>query len=160
MAIRGTFLGLMFILACMVMVTSGCSSKTPEVSFKIKSQRMANEGQPVYILVRTINGSEFVTDDYDSIAALFHAYPTDESILSTEFIIPGKTKKFTVTKPDGKDIGVYCMFTKPEAQWKLLLQKPLDKKYVIVLENNEVQLDYQPNPQDQERSDKLDCNIG
>jgi hypothetical protein len=107
----------------------------------VKSEKIVNDGQPVYLLVRTISGSEFVTDDYDTIAALFHAYPTDESIVSTEFIIPGATKKFVIAKPDDKDLGVYCMFTKPDAQWKLLLQKPLQKKYVIILENNEIKFD-------------------
>ena len=140
-AICGSLLGLLFLVAAAVLLSGGCSAKTPEVKFKIKSDKITNEGQPVYILIRTISGSEFVTDDYDSIAALFHSQPTDESILSTEFVIPGKTKKIIIKKPDGKDIGVYGMFTNPQAQWKLLIQEPLEKKYVIVLGNNDIQLD-------------------
>ncbi|MEH0021071.1 MAG: hypothetical protein V6Z89_15565 [Desulfobacter sp.] len=128
-------------VALFMLFNTGCSSKAPTIKFKVKSDKVVNDGQPVYLLIRTISGSEFVTDDYDTIAALFHAYPTDESIVSTEFIIPGDTKKFVIAKPDDKDLGVYCMFTKPDAQWKLLLQKPLDKKYVILLENNEVRFD-------------------
>lgn len=129
------------LVALLVLLGAGCGAKAPTVQFKVKSDKVVNDGQPVYLLVRTIDGSEFVTDDYDAIAALFHAYPTDGSIVSTEFIIPGKTKKFVISKPDNKDLGVYCMFTKPEAQWKLLIQKPLNKKYVILLENNEIQFD-------------------
>ena len=132
---------LSLLVALLLFLGTGCSSKTPTVQFKVKSQKITNEGQPVYLLVRTIDGSEFVTDDYDTIAALFHTIPTDESIVSTEFIIPGKTKKFVISKPDNKDLGVYCMFTKPNAQWKLLIQKPLKKKYVILLESNEIQFD-------------------
>ncbi len=65
----------------LMLVSTGCSSKAPTVSFKVKSKKIVNDGQPVYLLVRTISGSEFVTDDYDAIATLFHAYPTDESIV-------------------------------------------------------------------------------
>ncbi len=137
----GLYLCVLILSIILMLVSTGCSSKAPTVSFKVKSKKIVNEGQPVYLLVRTISGSEFVTDDYDTIAALFHAYPTDESIVSTEFLIPGDTKKFVIAKPDDKDLGVYCMFTKPDAQWKLLLQKPLQKKYVIILENNEIKLD-------------------
>ncbi|MCG8635725.1 MAG: hypothetical protein MI863_17950 [Desulfobacterales bacterium] len=138
----GIRLGLCVLIICAgLSLMTGCSSKAPTINFKVKSNKIVNDGQPVYLLVRTISGSEFVTDDYDAIAALFHAYPTDESIVSTEFIIPGDTKKFVIAKPDDKDLGVYCMFTKPDAQWKLLLQKPLQKKYVIILENNEIKFD-------------------
>ncbi len=125
--------GLMFI-------SSGCATNGPVIKFKVTSNLSVNEGQPVYLLIRTINGPEFVTDDYQAIANLFNASPFNNTVISTEFIIPGDTKKFIITKPDDKSLGVYCMFTKPDGQWKVLIQKPLEKKYVIVLENNELQL--------------------
>ncbi|WP_035240853.1 hypothetical protein [Desulfobacter vibrioformis] len=129
------------VMIMLLMAAFGCSSKVPTIKFKVTSEKITNEGQPVYLLIRTLKGSEFVTDDYDTIAALVHASPTDDSIVSTEFIIPGRTRKLTVSKPDDKDLGVYCLFTKPDAQWKLLLQKPLKKKYVIRLENNAIRFD-------------------
>ena len=132
---------LSILMALLLLMGTGCSSKSPTVQFKVKSEKLTNEGQPVYLLARTIDGSEFVTDDYDTIATLFHTIPTDTSIVSKEFIIPGNTKKFVISKPDNKDLGVYCMFTRPNAQWKLLIQKPLKKKYVILLDNNEIQFD-------------------
>ena len=132
---------LSILMAVLLLLSTGCSSKSPTVKFRVKSEKHTNEGQPVYLLVRTIDGSEFVTDDYDTIATLFHTIPTDASIVSKEFIIPGDTKKFVISKPDNKDLGVYCMFTRPNAQWKLLIQKPLKKKYVLLLENNEVRFD-------------------
>jgi hypothetical protein len=129
-----------FLMLCFVAISSGCGTKTPVIKFKVKSNSSVNEGQPVYLLIRTINGPEFVTDDYQTIVDLFNASPFNDTVISNEFIIPGDTKKFVVTKPDDKNLGVYCMFTKPDGQWKILIQKPLEKKYVIVLENNELKI--------------------
>lgn len=130
-----------FSMILLMSVSLGCSKKVPMIKFKVKSKKSANQGQPVYLMIRSINGPEFVTDDYDTIARLFNATPMDESIIASEFIIPGNTKKFKVKKPDDKHLGVYCMFTKPEAQWKILLQKPLGKKYTLYLIENDMQLD-------------------
>jgi len=133
------------ILVCVLLlgfvtISSGCGKKVPVIKFKIKSDVSVNNGQPVYLIIRTINGPEFVTDDYQAIADLFNASPFNNTVISSEFIIPGDTKKFIVKKPDDKNLGIYCMFTKPDGQWKVLIQKPLEKKYVIYLENNELQI--------------------
>jgi hypothetical protein len=129
-----------FLLFCFMFISFGCGTKVPVIKFKVKSNLSVNDGQPVYLLIRTINGPEFVTDDYQAIADLFNASPFNNTVISSEFIIPGDTKKFVVTKPDDKNLGIYCMFTKPDGQWKILIQKPLEKKYVIVLENNELKI--------------------
>ena len=131
----------MFFLSFAFMLTSfGCGTKIPVIKFKVKSNLSVNDGQPVYLLIRSINGPEFVTDDYQAIVDLFNASPFNNTVISSEFIIPGDTKKFVVKKPDDKSLGIYCMFTKPDGQWKVLIQKPLGKKYVIILENNELQI--------------------
>lgn len=129
-----------FFLVCGLGLT-GCGKKVPVIKFKVKSNDSVNGGQPVYLLIRTINGPEFVTDDYQTIVDFFNESPMNNTVISTEFIIPGGTKKFTVKKPDDSNIAVYCMFTNPENQWKILIQKPLEKKYVIRLDNNALQLD-------------------
>ena len=120
---------------------SGCGKKVPVIKFKVKADESANGGQPVYLLIRTINGPEFIADDYQTIVGFFSESPLNDTVISTKFIIPGDTKKFTVKKPDDSNIAVYCMFTNPEDQWKILIQKPLGKKYVLRLDNNAVELD-------------------
>ena len=130
---------LVFFLVCSLGLI-GCFNKVPVIKFKIKSDNSANNGQPVYLLIRTINGPEFVTDDYQTIVNLFNKSPLNNSVISTDYIVPGETKKIIVKKPDDSNIAVYCMFTHPENQWKVLIQKPLEKKYVIQLDNNTLQL--------------------
>ena len=128
------------LLAGFVTISSGCGTKIPVIKFKVKSEASVNQGQPVFLLIRTINGPEFVTDDYQAIADMFNASPFNATVISSEFIIPGDTKKFKIKKPDDKSIGIYCMFTKPDGQWKVLVQKPLEKNYTIYLENNELRI--------------------
>jgi hypothetical protein len=130
--------GICCLLFCLVFW--GCGTKIPVIKFKVSSDVSVNDGQPVYLLIRTINGPEFVTDDYETIADLFNATPFNNTVISSEFIIPGDSKKFVIKKPDDKNLGIYCMFTKPNGQWKVLIQKPLEKKYGIVLENNELRI--------------------
>ncbi len=135
LALTSKIVLLVLLLVCTVGLM-GCGKKVPVIHFKVKSNNSVNGGQPVYLLIRTINGPEFVTDDYQTIVDFFNESPLNNTVISTDFIIPGGTKKITVKKPDDRDIAVYCMFTNPEDQWKVLIQKPLEKKYVIRLDNN------------------------
>jgi hypothetical protein len=120
-----------------------CGGKKPVLTFTVNADETSNKGQPVYLVVRTVNSSDFVTQDYQSIAGMVMLNPPDETIISTNLILPGKKTKIEFDKPDNRSLAVYCMFTDP-AQWKVFMQKPLEKKYKFILEDNSIFLKGMP----------------
>lgn len=40
--------------------------------------------------------------------------------------------------PKKSDIGIYGLFTQPGNSWKLMIPKPLEKKYRITIETNNI----------------------
>ena len=121
----------------------GCGGKKPLLTLTVKADETANKGQPVYLVVRTVNSSDFITQDYQSVAGMVMVNPPDETVISTNLILPGKKTKIKFDKPDNRSIAVYCMFTDPK-QWKLFMEKPLKKKYKIILDNNSIHLKGMP----------------
>lgn len=126
-------------IALALLLCTGCGAKKPTMKFSVKADETSNYGQPVYLVVRTVNSSDFVSQDYQSVADLIMQNPPDETVLLTQLILPDRKTKFKIDKPDNRSLAVYCMFTDPD-QWKVFLEKPLDKKYTFILENNNVSL--------------------
>ena len=121
-----------------LMLCSGCGgAKIPMMDLVVTADKTSNNGQPVYLVVRTVNSSDFVSEDYQSVAGMVMRNPPDKTVLSTNLILPGKKTDIKFTKPDNRSIAVYCMFTKP-GQWKLFMQKPLGKKYKFILKKNTI----------------------
>ena len=131
---------LMMLLLLIPLLTTGCGTKKPVLEFTIEAEETANNGQPVYLVVRTVNSNDFATQDYQSIASLVMQNPPDKSILQTQLILPDRDTEFEIVKPDNLSLAVYCMFTKPD-QWKVFLQKPLEDEYEFILEHNSISLD-------------------
>lgn len=127
------------LLAFAFLLGTGCGAKKPVMKFSVKADETSNNGQPVYMVVRTVNSSDFVSEDYQSVADLIMKNPPDQTVLLTQLILPDRKTKFKIDKPDNRSLAVYCMFTDPD-QWKVFLDKPLEKKYTFILENSNVTL--------------------
>ena len=116
---------------------TGCSSKK-KVTFLITSEPGSNNGRPVYVLVREVNRKDFFIEYYDDIADMIYADPQDDSLLNWQMFLPGEKKKVKVVTPKKSDIGIYGLFTQPGNSWKLMIPKPLEKKYRITIETNNI----------------------
>jgi hypothetical protein len=130
-----------FAMILMAGMLYGCSKgavKKELITFKIKPDRTINDERPVYLLIRKVNKTEFLTESYNTIADTAFANPPDESVLARLVLLPGQNEKISFTKPDKADLGVYVLFASPGDQWKLLLEKPLKSEYSINLKNNEL----------------------
>ncbi len=127
-------------MVLVLLLCSGCGGKkVPMMELVVTADKNANNGQPVYLVVRAVNSSDFVSEDYQSVAGMVMLNPPDKTVLSTNLILPGKKTKIELTKPDNRSIAVYCMFTKP-GQWKVFMQKPLKKKYKFVLNKDSISI--------------------
>ncbi len=129
----------------MVMVLSyifSCS-RTPKtivskMTVIVESESDTNKSQPFYIVFRSVNVNEFLTQTYQNVADMVFNKPDDLSLLGTQLVIPGEKFKMIIEQPVKNNLGVYSFFTEPSDKWKMMIPQPLEKKYVIKLESNEI----------------------
>lgn len=133
---------LVFFLAAILLLGSavGCGWRKPPkpemITFHFKPDDTTNDGQPVYVVIRTVNKKQFLIEDYDEIANAVYADPPDKNLLAWHTLLPGKKEKIQVEKPEDAAIGVYALFTKPGENWKVMLKTPLESKYKLMLNQN------------------------
>lgn len=99
-----------------------------------------NSGRPVYVLVRTVNENEFLTDSYRRISGLVYPNSGDPSVLKVLLVWPNRAQNVEVEVPKEKSVGIYCIFTKPGDQWKLLLTEPMKPEYTAVLQDSTISI--------------------
>ena len=123
------------LLAGILFGSSGCFFK--HITLTVRSDVDANNGQPVYLLVRSVTAKEFLTESYQDIAGKVFV-DTDPSILAYQVILPGQKQKIKIEEPGDAPLGVYCLFTEPSDQWKMMLPQPLHFRYQITLEEDRI----------------------
>lgn len=122
----------------------GCAGKDPvpvadpleEITFFIESDLDANDGQPLGMMIREVTSKEFLTDGYDEIAGMAYTDPKDESLLDWRILLPGKSEEVKIVKPSKSDIGIYCLFTQPGENWRIMLKNPFGSEYKIIVRKN------------------------
>lgn len=117
-------------LCCFIL--GGCKHMT----LTLKADYNANRGQPVYVLIRSVNEKAFLTESYQDISNMIFKDPPDPSILSYQVLLPGQKQKIKIEKPENASVGVYGLFTEPDEEWKMLLPQPFRYRYLLTLERN------------------------
>ena len=115
--------------------TSACQSS---LRVGVQSTVHMNDCKPLCLVVRSVSGNSFLTEDYDAVAQKVFSYPRDESILHRESIFPGSATEFTIDRPEEGDIAIYVFFTKPGDNWRVALRKPLPSDVLIELGHNNI----------------------
>ena len=128
-----------FIVAVMTSVLLaglfGCAKN--HMSIKIRSNYSTNNEQPVCIVIRSVNYNNFLTESYQDIAGMVYADPPNPSVIASHIILPGTKEKIEIEIPPKELVGVYSLFKEPDI-WKVILSRPFDKKYYIILEHNRI----------------------
>ena len=118
----------------------GCGGKKPllqkHVTFRITPDADINNAQPVYLVIRKVNKTSFLVEDYDEVAKLVYADPPDDSLLAWKALLPGKKEEIKVAIPSESDVGIYGMFTQPDENWKIMIKSPLGSEYDIMIQDN------------------------
>ena len=128
-----------FIVAVMTSVLLaglfGCAKN--RMSIKIRSNYSTNNEQPVCIVIRSVNYNNFLTESYQDIAEMVYADPPNPTVIASHIILPGTKEKIEIEIPPKELVGVYSLFKEPDI-WKVILSRPFDKKYYIILEHNRI----------------------
>ena len=141
-------LGILVVLLIMASIC-GCAGNKflhqKKVTFCIKPDKSANNAQPLYIVIRDVDKKSFLIEDYDEIADLVYTDSPDESLLTWHVVLPGRKKEITVEVPGKSDLGIYAMFTKPEENWKIMFERPLEPEYEIIIQDNSLKYEKEKN---------------
>ncbi len=133
-------LGGLLLTLSVVGATGGCGSSTlVKRTIVFQPQQQVNRGRPFYALVRTVEEQGFLTDSYQKISAL--VYPSDkkdQTIVHVALIWPSREKTVVVKVPKDKAVAIYCLFTRPGSQWKVLLPPPMAEKIWAVLDRGTI----------------------
>ena len=129
---------LLILIVLAVFFSAGCSS-IKKSKIIIYSDKNANEGKPVCLVIKSVHSNEFRTDSYRKISEAAYSTPVDNTILEKVMLIPGKKKKIKIIQPEKESLGLYCFFSEPD-KWKLLLQRPLKSKYKIKIKENSIKI--------------------
>ncbi|MEY4579205.1 MAG: hypothetical protein RL701_3908 [Pseudomonadota bacterium] len=113
----------------------GCQSS---LRVSVQSAANMNDGKPLYLVVRAVSSSSFLSEGYDVVAQKVFSFPRDESILFRESIFPGNAAEFTIERPEDGDVAVYAFFTKPGDTWRVSLRKPIPTDVLIELGSNDI----------------------
>jgi len=126
-------------LACALTLAAvtGCASST---RIYVKSTDATNNGNTLYMMVRSVDGRAMGSESYqDSVAKLF-ADPPDASVVATQPIFPGNTATITLDdNSGGKDVAIYFFFTSPGPSWRVPLRKPLPAEVYIDLGQHQIE---------------------
>ena len=144
------------LLLALAVVSAGCAGKSKnEAVVKPVARELVlrprpgiNGGRPVYVLVRSIDESEFLADSYRKISAMVYPNSGDPSVLAVALIWPNRGQRVQVYASKDKAIAVYAMFAAPGDQWKLLLGQPLRTQYLIRLDGYAISLERPPGTKD------------
>jgi hypothetical protein len=120
----------------------GCGKGTvvrEQVTFNIIPDTRINDERPVYLVIRKVNRTEFLVENYDGISEMVHANPPSETVLALHMLLPGQKEMIQVLKPEKIDIGVYVLFTNPGDNWKIILENPLKLEYHIKVKSNYIE---------------------
>ena len=98
----------------------------------------ANFGRPFYVLFRTVDEKQFLTDSYNRVAKMVYPNSEDPSVLKVALVWPATQRKIEVEVAKDKAIGVYCIFTRPGNPWKLLLVPPMDSEQKALLRKSTI----------------------
>lgn len=98
------------------------------VQVQVDSAANVNDRRSVYLLVRTLQESDYRTESYDEVAAKV-VHP-DESVADMAVALPGVPLSFSLPPPPAKKrVAVYALFERPVCgAWRVLLpEKPPQK---------------------------------
>ncbi|MEN6375650.1 MAG: hypothetical protein ABFD75_12855 [Smithella sp.] len=143
---KKTFINCFLIIVILSFFTTmmqACSGPkhVKKVDFILIADEKANEERSVYVVIRKINKKVFLDESYEDVTNTIYAEPRDQSLLASRILIPGKKEKLTleIIKPDEVSIGVYGLFANPGKNWKLFFETPLESKYSIKVQENNLE---------------------
>jgi hypothetical protein len=109
------------VCALILTALTSCGASDPVVRLRVDAASNVNDERSVYVLVRTVQESDFQMESYDEVAA--QVVHPDESVIDMAVALPGVPLSFALKSPPPKKrVAVYAMFERPMCgAWRVLL---------------------------------------
>lgn len=116
--------------------TLGCGPSV--LRLQVDSASNVNDERSVYVLVRTVQESDYRMESYDEVAAKV-VHP-DESVVDVAVALPGVSLKFSMLAPPAKKrVAVYAMFERPACgAWRVLLPEKAPERAELRLSDGKL----------------------
>lgn len=127
-----------YALACAsCFVPFGCGAE-PVVQLRVDSAANVNDQRSVYVVVRTVQESDYRMESYDEVAAKV-VHP-DESVVDMAVALPGVPLSFSMKPPPAKKrVAVYALFERPVCgAWRVLLPEKAPEKAQLQLNDGKL----------------------
>jgi hypothetical protein len=124
-----------------IALVTGCAhgkGKIQPRTLVIHTTAKVNQGRHFYLLVRSVNEGEFLSDGYQKIAGMVLPASKDPTVLAVAVVWPADTQKIVVKLPDDGSFAIYALFTSPGDPWKVLLPAPLRRDYEFDLDDGHI----------------------
>lgn len=98
-------------------VLAACGSS--QIKLRVSPASDTNNRLPCYLLVRRVDPKAYVSDSYQSVAAM--VMTPDDSVVASALVFPGTAQVIALAPPQKGQLAVYVLFTYPSGDWKTLL---------------------------------------
>ncbi len=118
------------LLAIAPVVLAACGGSS-QLTLRINPANDTNGRLPFYLLVRRVDPRAYVSDSYQSVAAM--VMTPDDSVVAAALVFAGTTQVIGLAPPQKGQLAVYVLFTYPSGDWKTLIPTPTPTQLEIKL---------------------------
>lgn len=129
------FLLQLLLPAAALTLATGCATT---LHVRVDTSADTNQGRPIYMLIRSVDGQALVSEDYDEAAARVFALPADPTVKKVQAILPGQTVNLSMPRPEEGALALYFFFTNPGSKWRVPLEAPLPTEVIVELGENNI----------------------
>lgn len=115
---------------------TGCATTT---RIYVKSSQQTNDGNTLYMMVRSVEGKAIASEQYQDIAAKLFADPPDPTVIVGQPVFPGNTATVVLDDMETKQVVLYFFYTKPQTNWRVPLPRPLPAEVYVDLGQHQVE---------------------
>jgi hypothetical protein len=117
-----------------VLLAVGCAPT--HFTVNVKSPPGANQGRPLYMVIRAVDSKQYMVETYADVAA--KVVNPDDSVLQTTVVYPGTVKRIRVKLPPEMPVAISFLFTTPDGAWQELLDVPVPERIDLELQESRI----------------------
>jgi hypothetical protein len=125
----------LLLLSVLPLLLAACQPST--LQLRIKAPPGANQGRPLYMLVRKVDSKQYAVESYADVSA--RLFQGDPNVVHSEIIYPGTLRRLQLKAPADSSLAVSFLFTAPDGNWQSFLNTPLPPSLDVELLEGRIQ---------------------
>lgn len=105
-----------------IMIAGDRPQVSADLVVVVSSDQDANGGNPVHMMIRSVDAKTLSIESYEAAADVLFASPPDPSVLDATVIFPERQVRRSVVPSDAEGLGLYFFVADEDpANWRLAL---------------------------------------